>query len=128
MTNWQPCSFPIHSLPPFTVCFSNGGLVTAQQKVFYDEPNKRMDEWMVRRWDVDLGGDWRGGGGSTGGRCDCKAVQEIVVMAKDTICGMTVNESTALQAEREGVRFYFYSENCQKQFLSAPSIAKQEER
>jgi len=38
-------------------------------------------------------------------------------MAKDPICGMTVDEATALHAERDGETFYFCSEHCRKKFL-----------
>lgn len=36
----------------------------------------------------------------------------------DPICGMTVDEATALHAERNGKSFYFCSEHCRKQFQS----------
>ena len=49
-------------------------------------------------------------------------------MAKDPICGMTVDEATALSAERHGQPFYFCSEHCRKKFLSAPATKKQEEK
>jgi len=53
-------------------------------------------------------------------------------MAKDPICGMTVDEATALSAERDGQTFYFCSEHCRKKFLadaqSAPALAKHEEK
>jgi Cu+-exporting ATPase len=39
-------------------------------------------------------------------------------MAKDPICGMTVEEASALHAERNGQTFYFCSEHCRKKFLS----------
>ena len=39
-------------------------------------------------------------------------------MTKDPICGMTVDEATALHAERDGMTSYFCSEHCRKQFLS----------
>jgi len=39
-------------------------------------------------------------------------------MTKDPICGMTVNEVTALKAERDGQTFYFCSEHCRKEFLA----------
>jgi len=43
-------------------------------------------------------------------------------MKTDPICGMTVNEATALSAVREGETFYFCSEHCRKKFLAqAPS-------
>ncbi len=40
-------------------------------------------------------------------------------MAKDPICGMTVDEASALQADREGHAFYFCSERCRQKFLLA---------
>lgn len=39
-------------------------------------------------------------------------------MKTDPICGMTVNEATALSAERDGETFYFCSEHCRKKFLA----------
>jgi P-type Cu+ transporter len=42
-------------------------------------------------------------------------------MAKDPICGMTVDEATALRAERDGQTFYFCSEHCRQEFLARPS-------
>jgi Cu+-exporting ATPase len=53
-------------------------------------------------------------------------------MTKDPICGMTVDEGTALRAERAGKTFYFCSEHCQKKFLadaqSAPAAVKHAEK
>jgi P-type Cu+ transporter len=53
-------------------------------------------------------------------------------MTKDPICGMTVDEATALRAERDGQTFYFCSEHCQKKFLaetqSAPDGMKHEDK
>lgn len=43
---------------------------------------------------------------------------------KDPVCGMTVDEATALQAERDGETFYFCSDHCRKKFLSASAEAK----
>jgi Cu+-exporting ATPase len=44
-------------------------------------------------------------------------------MAKDPICGMTVDEATASRAEREGKTFYFCSEHCRQKFLAqSPSV------
>jgi Cu+-exporting ATPase len=40
-------------------------------------------------------------------------------MAKDPICGMAVDESSPLRAERGGQTFYFCSDNCRQKFLSA---------
>jgi Cu+-exporting ATPase len=39
-------------------------------------------------------------------------------MAKDPICGMTVDEATPLHAERDGRTFYFCSEHCRQKFLA----------
>ncbi|HTI71059.1 MAG TPA: HAD-IC family P-type ATPase, partial [Candidatus Limnocylindria bacterium] len=39
-------------------------------------------------------------------------------MTIDPICGMKVDEKTALAAERDGVTSYFCSEHCQQKFLS----------
>ena len=49
-------------------------------------------------------------------------------MALDPICGMTVDEATALHADRDGEAFYFCSEHCRKEFLSTPVTAKHEEK
>jgi Cu+-exporting ATPase len=38
-------------------------------------------------------------------------------MAIDPICGMTVDEATALNAERDGQTVYFCSEHCRQKFL-----------
>lgn len=43
---------------------------------------------------------------------------------KDPICGMTVDEATALHAERDGKTFYFCSEHCRGKFLSEQAPAK----
>ena len=47
-------------------------------------------------------------------------------MARDPICGMTVEEKTARSAVRDGVTYYFCAEGCRRKFLgdgpnSAPS-------
>ena len=44
-------------------------------------------------------------------------------MAKDPICGMTVDESSPLHAERDGQTFYFCSDHCRQAFGSAPASA-----
>jgi len=44
-------------------------------------------------------------------------------MARDPICGMTVDESSALHAERDGQHFYFCSDGCRRKFQSAPVAA-----
>ena len=38
--------------------------------------------------------------------------------------GMTVDEATALHAERDGKTFYFCSDHYQQKFLSTPAGAK----
>ena len=48
-------------------------------------------------------------------------------VTKDPICGMTVDEATALRAERDGKSYYFCSEHCRQKFLSTPAGAKPEE-
>jgi Cu+-exporting ATPase len=45
----------------------------------------------------------------------------LSTMALDPICGMTVDERTAISAERDGNTFYFCSEHCRRKFLSADS-------
>jgi Cu+-exporting ATPase len=49
-------------------------------------------------------------------------------MDKDPICGMTVDKSSALHADRDGKTFYFCSERCRKKFLSASNSGKPEEK
>lgn len=39
---------------------------------------------------------------------------------KDPICGMTVDQATALSAAHEGKMTYFCSEHCRQKFLSMP--------
>lgn len=43
---------------------------------------------------------------------------------RDPICGMSVNEKTALHATRDGENFYFCSEHCREKFLSEHAAAK----
>jgi YHS domain-containing protein len=38
-------------------------------------------------------------------------------MAIDPVCGMTVDESTAISEEFDGETFYFCCEECRDQFL-----------
>ena len=49
-------------------------------------------------------------------------------MAIDPICGMTVEEASALRAERDGQTFHFCGEHCRQKFLSTPAIAEQDEQ
>ena len=43
---------------------------------------------------------------------------------KDPICGMTVDQATALHAERDGKTFHFCSDRCKTKFLATPAGAK----
>jgi len=47
-------------------------------------------------------------------------------MAIDPICGMTVDEASTLNAERDGQAFYFCSDHCRQKFLSASAATKPE--
>ena len=49
-------------------------------------------------------------------------------VTKDPICGMTVDQATALHTERDGKAFYFSSDHCRQKFLSTPAGAKPEEK
>ena len=51
-------------------------------------------------------------------------MKESKSVTKDPICGMTVDEATALHVERDGKTFYFCSDHCRQKFLSAPANAK----
>ena len=45
-------------------------------------------------------------------------------VTKDPVCGMTVNEATAIHAERDGKTYYFCSDGCRQKFLSKPAGAR----
>ena len=45
---------------------------------------------------------------------------------KDPVCGMTVDKTTALHAERDGETFYFCGDHCREQFLATPTGANTE--
>ena len=47
-------------------------------------------------------------------------------MATDPICGMTVDEASALHTERDGETYYFCGDSCRQEFLSPPATAKHE--
>ena len=55
-------------------------------------------------------------------------MKESESVTKDPICGMTVDETTALHAERDGNKFYFCSDHCRQKFLSTPAGANQKEK
>ena len=51
-------------------------------------------------------------------------MNESKSVAKDPICGMTVDEASALHAERDGQTFYFCSEHCRQKFLYTAAAAE----
>lgn len=53
-------------------------------------------------------------------------MQETQAVTKDPICGMSVNEGTALHADRDGKTFFFCSQSCRQEFLATPSGASPE--
>ncbi len=55
-------------------------------------------------------------------------MNEMKLETKDPICGMKVDEATALKADREGKTYYFCSDKCRQEFLSAPVGAKSEKK
>ncbi|MEO8338120.1 MAG: YHS domain-containing protein [Nitrospirota bacterium] len=55
-------------------------------------------------------------------------MKETTLVTKDPICGMNVDEATALHAERDGKTFYFCSDHCRQKFLSAPTGANAEDK
>jgi YHS domain-containing protein len=46
------------------------------------------------------------------------AMSESKKFSKDPACGMSVDEATALHADRDGKTFYFCSDQCQQKFLA----------
>jgi Cu+-exporting ATPase len=46
----------------------------------------------------------------------------------DPICGMTVDHTTAIHAERDGKTYFFCSDHCREKFLAKPAGAKPEEK
>ncbi len=46
--------------------------------------------------------------------------KEMVTMATDPVCGMTVEREKAFPAEWNGVQYYFCSQGCRGEFLAAP--------
>jgi Cu+-exporting ATPase len=45
-------------------------------------------------------------------------MKETKLETKDPMCGMTVDEESALHLKKDGKSFYFCGENCRKQFMS----------
>ncbi len=52
--------------------------------------------------------------------------QTTIAKTIDPVCGMTVDEATAIHAERDGKTFYFCGDHCRAKFLSTPVGAKPE--
>ena len=42
-------------------------------------------------------------------------------MAKDPVCGMTVDEKNAIKIQKDNKTYYFCSSQCKEKFLSAPA-------
>lgn len=55
-----------------------------------------------------------------------KETQTATATTKDPICGMTVDQASAIHAERDGKTFYFCGERCRQKFVSAPAGATSE--
>ena len=55
-------------------------------------------------------------------------MNESKSVTKDPICGMTVDQATALHAERDGKTFYFCCDHCRQKFLSTPAGAKPKDK
>ena len=53
-------------------------------------------------------------------------MNESKTETKDLICGMTVDEATALKSERDGKTYFFCSEHCRQKFVSVPTGDKRE--
>ena len=53
-------------------------------------------------------------------------MNETKTVTKDPICGMTVDEATAIHADRDGTTYYFCSDGCRQKFLSKPAGTKPE--
>jgi len=49
-------------------------------------------------------------------------------MTIDPICGMLLDETSAIRAERNGQTFYFCGDRCRQKFLATPDIAKHEDK
>nr|MBF0222611.1 YHS domain-containing protein [Desulfobulbaceae bacterium] len=54
-------------------------------------------------------------------------MKESKFVTKDPVCGMTVDEATALQTERDGETVYFCSDKCREVFIALPESVKEPE-
>jgi Cu+-exporting ATPase len=55
-------------------------------------------------------------------------MRESTSVTNDPVCGMTVDRTTPLHAERDGKTFYFCSDHCREEFLSTPAGATPQDR
>ena len=55
-------------------------------------------------------------------------MNESKSLTKDPVCGMTVDEKTAIHTERDGKMYYFCCDNCRQKFLSTPAGTKPEKK
>jgi YHS domain-containing protein len=55
-------------------------------------------------------------------------MKELKSVTKDPICGITVDEATALRAERDGKMFSLCSDYCWQKLLSTPAGAKTKDK
>ena len=55
-------------------------------------------------------------------------MKDSKLMTKDPICGMIVDEATALHAERDGKMYYFCCDHCRQKFLFTPAGSKPEDK
>ena len=53
-------------------------------------------------------------------------MKDLELVTIDPICGMTVDEATALHTERDGKIYYFCCDHCRQTFLSTPAGYKPE--
>ncbi|NNM88047.1 MAG: YHS domain-containing protein [Phycisphaerae bacterium] len=51
-------------------------------------------------------------------------MKESKPITKDPVCGMPVDEATAVHTRRDGKTFYFCSDNCLQKFISGPAGSK----
>lgn len=55
-------------------------------------------------------------------------MKESQTITKDPVCGMAVDESTALHTQRGGKTFYFCSDYCRKKFLITPADSQSKDK
>jgi YHS domain-containing protein len=54
----------------------------------------------------------------------CNERKVVELMTKDPMCGMNVDEATAVHADRDGKTFYFCSDSCRQKFMSSSAHEK----